>query len=188
MCASASNARLGYPLWRDRTRLGHDHRRHRRIRGRVDPRPNRRRNPPRQSGGCPHGATAEGDEASAAGGSGELGVRRGDVGRDRANLQREPHDNLEAQGAARSVLAGGMLGISPCWPRPTGVSAYDYRGLRKLGREDFFAGPLPSRAGGAGGGQRLAAWNFPSIPRPCRAAVDIDHRGYCATTIQSPWK
>ena len=59
-----------------------------------------------------------------------------------------------------------MLGISPCWPRPTGVSAYDYRGLRKLGREDFFAWPRPSRAGDAGGGQRLAAWNFPNIPGP----------------------
>lgn len=61
--------------------------------------------------------------------------------------RRVDHDNLEAQDAARSVLAGGMLGISPRWPRPPGASAYDDQGVRSLGVKNFRPGREPAAPG-----------------------------------------
>jgi hypothetical protein len=46
--------------------------------------------------------------------------------------------NLETQDAARSVLAGGVQGISPRWPGPPGASAM-ITGGSIAGRENFSA-------------------------------------------------
>jgi hypothetical protein len=48
---------------------------------------------------------------------------------------------LEAQDAARSVLAGGCRAFAR-WPRPPGASAYDGPGGSIAGREKFSAGPV----------------------------------------------